>query len=126
MFSEKLVDLERDYDFLIEIMKSSVSERIVYSFTSFLRENALSVKLYAKLIIALCENVLSMSKEYIQEKWGLDDDISKLIIMLYDETVNQEGYEDKQISEKCLELWDIMFKKQIGQVRDLSRKLMER
>lgn len=34
--------------------------------------------------------------------------------------------DDKQTAEKCLELWDIMFEKQLGSVREISRKLMER
>ena len=34
--------------------------------------------------------------------------------------------DDKQTAEKCLESWDIMFEKQLGSVREISRKLMER
>ena len=54
------------------------------------------------------------------------DDISKLIISLYDESANSERSSDKQIAEKCLELWDIMFEKQLGRIRKLSHELMER
>ena len=49
-----------------------------------------------------------------------------MIIALYDETANSGLARDKQVAEKCLELWDIMFEKQIGQVRALSREMMER
>ena len=45
---------------------------------------------------------------------------------LYDESANSGKDKDKLIAEKCLELWDIMFEKQIGTVREISRKLMER
>ena len=34
--------------------------------------------------------------------------------------------DDKQTAEKCLESWDIMFERQLGSVREISRKLMER
>ena len=34
--------------------------------------------------------------------------------------------DDKQTAEKCLESWDIMFEKQLGSAREISRKLMER
>ena len=126
MFYDKLVDVERDSDFLIEIMKSNVSKRMVYSFVHFLEENACSIRDYAIIILTLCESVLGMDSEAIEKQWGIEDDVSKLIIALYDECANSEKEREKQISEKCLELWDVMFEKQIGRVRELSRKLMER
>lgn len=67
-----------------------------------------------------------METEELRNQWGIEDEISKLIISLYDETANSEKRADKQISEKYLELWDIMFEKQLGSVRETSRKLMER
>ena len=77
-------------------------------------------------IIKLCEKFLWMETEELRNQWGIEDEISKLIISLYDETANSEKRADKQIAEKCLELWDIMFEKQLGSVREISRKLMER
>ena len=43
-------------------------------------------------------------------------------ILNYDETINK----DKQIADKCMDLWDIMFERQLGSVRKISQKLMER
>lgn len=126
MFSDKLVDIERDLDFLLEIMKSKVNKRMVYSFVRFLEQNACSVRDYAEIILVLCESVLSMEPEAISRQYMIGDYVSKLIIALYDECANSEKEGNKQIAEKCLELWDIMFEKQIGQVRVLSRQLMER
>lgn len=62
----------------------------------------------------------------LREQWGIEDEISKLIISLYDETVNSGKMADKHIADKCLDLWDIMFERQLGSVREVSRKLMER
>ena len=126
MFYDNLVDVGRDSEFLKEIMKSKVSKRMVYSFVHFLEENACSINDYAEVIIALCENVLSTPLEELATQWGIERDISKLIIALYDETANSDNGLDQDGAEKCLGLWDVMFEKQIGQVRDLSRKLMER
>ena len=67
-----------------------------------------------------------MKIETLREQWGIEDEISKLIISLYDETANSSKMIDKQISSKCLDLWDIMFERQLGSVREVSRKLMER
>lgn len=74
----------------------------------------------------VCENVLQMGIEDLRTQWGIEDEISKLIIFLYDETANSNKVIDKQVAAKCLELWDIMFERQLGSVREISRKLMER
>lgn len=126
MFFNNLVDVERDFEFLKTIMKSKVNSRMVYAFVHFLEKNAYSVKDYAEIIIALCENLLSKPKEELSTPWGIGSDISKLIIALYDETANSENVLDCEVARKCLDLWDVMFEKQIGQVRYLSKKLMER
>lgn len=126
MFYDNLVDVERDLEFLKAIMKSKVSRRMVYTFVHYLEENAYTVIDYAEVIIALCESILSESKEELERQWGTERGISKLIIALYDETANSDKEIEQKIAEKCLELWDVMFEKQIGQVRDLSRRLMNR
>ena len=50
----------------------------------------------------------------------------KNLISLYDETANSGKEIDRKTAEKCLELWDIMFERQLGSVREISRKVMER
>lgn len=126
MFYDKYVDVKNDRDFLREFMKTKVSRRTVSAFVHYLEENAVSIVDYADIIIQLCENILQMEIETLREQWGIEDEISKLIISLYDETANSSKMTDKQISSKCLDLWDIMFERQLGSVREVSRKLMER
>ena len=126
IFSKEYIKLAQDRQFLQEIMGSKVSKRIVWSFVHYLKENANSVVDYADIIIKLCENILRMEIEELRGQWGIEDEASKLIISLYDETANSEKAADKQIAEECLELWDIMFERQLGSVREVSRKLMER
>ena len=126
IFSKEYIKLGDDKQFLQEIADSKVNKRIVWSFIHYLEESALSVGDYADIIIKLCENILRMEMEELRGQWGIEDEVSKLIISLYDETANSEKAADKQIAEKCLELWDIMFERQLGSVREISRKLMER
>ena len=126
IFSKEYIKLEEDKKFLQEIVDSKASKKIVWSFIHYLEENALSIVDYADIIIKLCEKFLWMKTEELRNQWGIEDEISKLIISLYDETANSEKRDDKQTAEKCLELWDIMFEKQLGSVREISRKLMER
>lgn len=126
MFYDKYVDVKNDREFLREFMKTKVSRRTVRAFVHYLEENAVSIVDYADIIIQLCENILQMEIETLREQWGIEDEISKLIISLYDETANSGKIADKQIADKCLDLWDIMFERQLGSVREVSRKLMER
>lgn len=126
MFYDKAVDAKRDKMFLHEFMKSKASRELVWAFTCYLEESTDFVVDYADIIIQLCENVLRMEAEDLSKQWGIVDEISKLIISLYDETVNSSKLADKQIADKCLNLWDIMFERQLGSVREISRQLMER
>ena len=126
IFDDEYIDVRRDKEFLWELMRANIGRRMIYEFTVFLEKNAISVADYADIIISLCENVLQMHKVKLRKEWGIENEISKLIIALYDETVNTGKELDKQISEKCIDLWDIMFEKQLGCVREISYKLMDR
>lgn len=126
MFDDKLIDVRRDKEFLLKLMNSKVSRRMVYSFADYLQKTPEPVINFADIIITLCENVLDMPREELAKCWGMDRDISKLVMTLYDETVGADDDEAMRINEKCLELWDVMFEKQIGLVRELSRQLMEK
>lgn len=126
MFYDKYIDAKRDKVFLQEFMKTKVSRRVVWAFVRYLEESAVSVVDYADIIIQLCKNVLQMEIEDLRKQWGIEDEISKLIISLYDETANSSKMTDKQIADECLDLWDIMFERQLGSVREISRQLMER
>lgn len=122
IFNQKYIDITHDREFLKELMKSKISKKLVQKFIHYLRDNAISIIDYKDIILQLCENILQMKLEDLKQQWGLEDDISKLIISLYDEAINI----DKQITDKCMELWDIMFERQLGSVREISQKLMER
>lgn len=126
IFNNRYIDTEHDKEFLLEFMKSNVSRGIIYAFTHYLEENAVTVVDYAGIIIILCENVLQMESNKLREQWGIEDEISKLIMALYDETANTGKKADMLIADKCLDLWDIMFEKQLGSVREISYELMER
>ena len=122
IFNKRYINSIHDKEFLKELMESRVSKKLVRAFVNYLEENTNSIILYKDIILQLCENILQMKLEDLKKQWGLENDISKLIISLYDKTINT----DKQIADKCMDLWDIMFEKQLGSVREISKKLMER
>lgn len=122
IFNKNYIDSIHDKEFLKELMESMVSRKLVRAFINYLEENINSIILYKDIILQLCENILQMKLEDLKQEWGLENHISKLIISLYDKTINI----DNQTSDKCMDLWDIMFEKQLGSVREISKKLMER
>lgn len=122
IFNKRYINSIHDKEFLKELMESRVSKKLVRAFVNYLEENTNSIILYKDIILQLCENILQMKLEDLKKQWGLENDISKLIISLYDKTINT----DKQIADKCMDLWDIMFERQLGSVREISQKLMER
>ena len=125
IFYDNLVDAKQDRIFVKEFIESKAGRRQINAFIQYLEKNAISLIDYADIILELCENILQMKSEELQNQWGIEMEVSKLIISLYDETANSKIARNK-IADKCLELWDIMFEKQLGSVREISRKLMER
>lgn len=125
IFYDNLVDARQDRLFIKEFIESKAGRRQINAFIRYLEKNAISLIDYADIILELCENILQIKPEELQRQWGIERKVSKLIISLYDETTNST-ISGKKIADKCLELWDIMFEKQLGSVREISRKLMER
>lgn len=126
MFDEQFLEVNRDVEFLKTFLKTKMSRFSIRAFLKFLERNAISILDFADILIQQCENILSLNTEELQSQWGLVDEVSKLIIKLYDETANSTSENEKMIALKCMDLWDIMFERQLGVVRDVSRKLMER
>nr|WP_010251586.1 hypothetical protein [Acetivibrio cellulolyticus] len=126
LFYDNLIDLERDRDFLIEIMSSGLSRRTLHAFVHYLEEESKSVVDYKDIILSMSYHLIKDRCERDEGIWIIEDEISKLIIGLYDETCESTLPEIRSIAEECLDIWDLMFEKQIGPIRQLSKKLMER
>lgn len=126
LFYDNLIDLERDKDFLIEIMGSGLSRRTVHAFVHYLEEESKSVIDYKDIIISMSHHLIKNENDKDISIWGVEDEISKLVIGLYDETSGSTYPELRNIAMECLDIWDLMFEKQIGPVRRLSQEMMER
>ncbi|MGG4195790.1 hypothetical protein ABEW50_20310 [Paenibacillus jamilae] len=126
LFYDELINLERDKDFLIEIMSSNLSRRTLHAFVHYLEKESKSIIKYKDIILSMSRHLIqSATKEY-EDAWGIQDEVSKLVIGLYDETSGNMGSESRCIAQECLDIWDLMFEKQIGSVRRLSQEIMER
>lgn len=126
LFYDNRINLERDKDFLIEIMSSNLSRRTLHAFVHYLEEEAKSVVEYKDIILSMSRHLIQNDTKNYEGAWGIHDEISKLVIGLYDETSGDTRPELKCIAQECLDIWDLMFEKQIGPVRKLSHEMMER
>ena len=79
---------------------TKVSRKVIHAFTHFLEENALSVVDYSDVIIALCYNLLQAKTDDLKSTWGIADELSKLVMSLYDESANSGKAKDKLNAEK--------------------------
>ena len=50
--------------------------------------------------------------------------ISRLIIGLYDEATSNKTSKYKDIANKCLDIWDLMYEKNLGIARTLANQIM--
>ena len=125
IFYEKEIELERDKDFLIQIIKSNSGRRSIHALVKYLEENALS-------ILDFSEIILGVSKAFVEDEYDREniyfngDEISKLVVELYDETEGKSDKKMKDIANECLDIWDKMFEKQIGTLRLLSKEILDR
>lgn len=125
LFYNNIIDLNRDKEFLIETMGSNMSRRTVQGFVHYLEQESKSIIDYKDIIISMSHQIIA-NRDFDNAAWGIDDEISKLIIGLYDETSDSSLEEMKTIAEECLNIWDLMFENHIGSIRSLSQKIMER
>lgn len=122
LFHHKRIDLNRDEEFLIDLMSTSISHRSIYAFVNYLERESESIIEYRDIIIPLSQNLIK-NKLNISSPWKFDENISKLIIGLYDAA---SGTGDKELANQCLDIWDEMFEKQFGSARQLSQQIMDR
>lgn len=125
LFRSDYIDLNRDKEFLLKVMDSNMSRRAVRSFVMYLEQESISIIDYSDIIIAMSYRII-MNRDSRENYWGIDDEISKLVVGLYDETSESSVGEIKKIGDKCLDIWDLMFENNIGSIRSLSKEIMDR
>ena len=126
LFYDNLINLNRDKEFLKDIMKSTTGRRSIHSFIHYIDENAVSILGFKEIIIEAIKSILENSKKEKENIYYYGDELSKLIVGLYDETVGKKQSDMKILSEQCLDIWDEMFEKQIGSIKKLSRDILDR
>lgn len=125
IFYDKDIDLKRDKEFLIEITKSNSGRRSIHALINYIEENALSILEFSQMI-------LGVLKSFVEEKYNQEniyfygDELSKLVVGLYDETEGKTECEMRNLANECLDIWDKMFERQIGTIKLLSKEILDR
>lgn len=126
LFYGNLINLNEDKEFLKDIMKSNSGRRALYAFIHYIDENAVSIIDFKDIILEVTQSFIENSEKESENIYYYGDEISKLIVGLYDETAGKQEIEMKELSNKCLDIWDELFEKQIGSIKKLSKEILDR
>lgn len=125
IFYDKEIDLDRDKEFLIEITKSNSGRKSIHALINYIEGDALSILDFSQIILGVLKSFVD--EEYNQENiYFYGDELSKLVVGLYDETEGKTECEMRDLANECLNIWDKMFERQIGTIKLLSKEILDR
>ncbi|CDA10181.1 hypothetical protein [Intestinibacter bartlettii] len=121
LFLDKKIDIIEDKELIQKMLKSKISRRIIDYFIEYLGSCDKGILEFNELIFELCESIILNLKEsphiYESSLYGMESNISNLIMLLYEKTIGID-----EINKKCLDILDLMFEYGIGNLR---RKLSD-
>lgn len=124
VFYQKSVSYENDIDFIIQIMTASSGRRAARAFIKFLDETNPPLLAIRDILLGICINLVKHASSEVNdpcnELYGIGDDLSRLITLLYDRAQGYVGLRDQ-----CLDMWDMMYEHRIGNIRDLSHSIAQ-
>lgn len=116
LFSNKKIIVERDNEFLQEIMKTHAKADIVYSFLKFLDETDEDILCFADTIKVLGQNMELSNDNFISDR--IVSKLAQVVIKLFD-----KGKNDELITQICLDVWDELFKSNLKKVTQISNMI---
>ncbi|MFZ5353246.1 MAG: hypothetical protein ACOZCL_11070 [Bacillota bacterium] len=124
LFYNDLLDEEGDLEFLLELSTSKMILNNLYAFFEFISRIKTSILCYKDIIFHACINICNSSNDEIEKMGvfhgGIAPKLSQLIANLYD-----QSQDDNNLKNRCLDMWDLMFEKKIGTIRELSKLILE-
>lgn len=123
LFYKNRICLPQDRDFLLQLMTSELGAKMMFAFEEYIRKHG-NLLDYSDIILKMAYYILEDADITRQDRWLIESDLINLVWGLYDEA-NSEEDRDEYISSRCLDIWDLMFEKQIGETQELTRKMME-
>jgi len=76
---------------------------------------------YSALIFETCKEIGTNLKEKICDNFSqFTDTLSSILLRLYDQAISDKN---KEVSNKCLDIWDVFFENRIGRVMALAKAI---
>ena len=107
-----------------KILMSKINRRVMEFFYDYLSRNN-DIKQYSDIIIDMSENVIEKESIHHDSILNFDTIMSKLIIGLYDQVSSSNTAENRVIANRCLELVDLMYERNLGIAREFSNQIMD-
>jgi len=126
LFYDKKINLERDRDFIANLVCSKYANRVFYLLAKYLKDNAVSLYDYRDIIFAACSHLLKNNHNNGRARWDFASEISSAVVGLYDETASTDSPDRQTVAQKCLDIWDTMFERQIGDARKIMNDIADR
>ena len=123
IFSQEIIDINEDKDFVLCILKSKISIFLIEEFCKYIERHHCA-KEFSRELLDICKDAISQGTEY-KATWGLEKIIIRTVISLYYNNLEGSNKEQKEILSQCLDMWDLMYEKDFGTARQLTRKLLE-
>ncbi|MFC3040410.1 hypothetical protein ACFOGI_09080 [Virgibacillus xinjiangensis] len=124
LLHEEKLNIQEDEEFILKLVNSKSSRRMMRRFVDFINENDVSIIIFKEVIFSVIHKTIQDSQQEIQnvgsELYDIAPELSKLIALLYDRT-----HDDFEVNQRCLDMWDKMFENRIGTIRELTRTIME-
>jgi len=121
LFYNNSLHIKEDAELIKKILISK-PHMVLHSFNEYIQNNASNLSEYADILLQICENLAEIVEgdKKLGNYYGLMSELPVLISQLFDHTVD-----NPQINQKCLDMWDMLFEKQVGETRQLSQSIME-
>lgn len=124
LFHDKYINLDRDKDFIEKLLISKKGHRILHYFIKYLEEVDVSLLEVSDIIFAVSKELIQSTDKDDEMVWGFQNEISKLVIALYDDSCDKSGVYNECIALECLDIWDCMYEKNIGMAREMTDTMM--
>ena len=111
-FKDNIV-IERDKDFLLELIAANTKTRVLSSLLKYLSETEENIIDFAEVIHAVSKHLAELQEEG-PVRLGIDDMI-QCIVHLYD-----VGKDDPTVKTICLDAWDELFKNNLRDIKSLA------
>ena len=118
LFSDQVIEINRDEDFLIHLMESRKNTFLYHAFLEYLYNSDTNICEFAHIIETIGNSLSQMSSETVAGY--IVSDLIKCVIRLFD-----KGKEDLSIRESCLDIWDKLFMSNLRDIKPLSDMIDE-